>query len=141
MKDLFVSYELAKKFKELGFDEPCFLSYRNSDGEEQLIPTGMPKPCKNSDLFITSNSDNCTAPLYQQVTDWLRKTYNIDIVIELAFSNHPAHHDGKWHYEGYEVTVWKNQEVAKDLTANNFIDYYIALNYAIKEVIMLIDNA
>lgn len=133
MNKLFLPYEIAMLAKINGFDEPCLLSYRNSDGEEQLIPTGIPKHCKNSDFFIKSNQDNCSAPLYQQALDWLREKHSIHINI----------------YEGHdEDKIWWNAELTKVQLGYNYDPintddigadtYYEVLNKAIKEAIKLI---
>ncbi len=65
MKHLFVPYEFALLLKEKGFDESCFAHY-HKDGMLSDV-----RLMKNSE--ITNKYDSCTAPLYQQVSDWLYK--------------------------------------------------------------------
>jgi len=74
MKKQFVTYEIAKSLKELGFDEKCLGYYRNPD-----------------EFFITENGRGfnynkaswaISAPLWQQVVDWFDKVYNLLIVVK-----------------------------------------------------------
>lgn len=76
MKEQFVTYEIALKLKELGFDEEC-LAYFNNDKYRDLICT-----CENGmdgDFTVHHYSGDVNAPLWQQVIDWLRENYNIYI--------------------------------------------------------------
>ena len=71
MEKEFVTYEIALKLKELGFDEEVCGIYRGS----RLYPIlGFERvnSIKNSVI---------AAPLWQQVIDWFRKQY--DIVVEI----------------------------------------------------------
>ena len=62
----FISYEEALILKELGFNEPCFGYYRDSDG--QLFPY----------TYYEGQFDDLTlAPLYQQAFRWFREKYKI----------------------------------------------------------------
>ena len=93
MKEQFVPYEIANILKEKGFDEPCFGTY-NSFGDFIQSNSEYPLP-KNSDKlhddiwlkhiqthFPDHTPDMlCTAPLWQQVIDWLRDKHQIEIVL------------------------------------------------------------
>lgn len=69
MKEQFVSYEIALKLKELGFDEPCFGLYKN----EILY--------RDYETFQWNEFSNCIkAPLWQQVEQFLRNKYNLIIL-------------------------------------------------------------
>jgi hypothetical protein len=70
MNNEFVSYEIALKLKELGFDEPCFGKIYADGGSEQLS-----YPYKNSDQIGKVTS--CSAPLYQQTFRWFMEKYNL----------------------------------------------------------------
>ena len=81
MNELFIPYEQALALKELGFDEPCFVTYnidkkisRNpSHNMEDLPIEGQPYYWNNSKINI-----NCiTTPLYQQAFRWFREKYKI----------------------------------------------------------------
>lgn len=76
MKKQFVTYEIALKLKELGFDEEC-LAYFNNDKYRDLICT-----CENGmdgDFTVHHYSGDVNAPLWQQVIDWFIENYNIYI--------------------------------------------------------------
>lgn len=91
MKTQFVTYEIALKLKELGFDESClacftsrlsgkdFTEFWFSDqiwGNSDFHPDV--RICKNTDF---TNEKSCTAPLWQQVIDWFIDNYNYNIEI------------------------------------------------------------
>lgn len=106
MKEQFVTYEIALKLKELGFDEPCFGYYDEESFYKDVIA------CSEFDLnyaggrnvfhenfhAITNNEldelgsfsmkydteesyDRWGAPLWQQCEQWFRDKYNIHITI------------------------------------------------------------
>ena len=83
MKEQFVPYDMALKLKELCFNEPCFCfytykkeirRYTNFDGDLNQLQS-----LKNSS--ITVSDEWCTAPLWQQVIDWLRDKHSLDVII------------------------------------------------------------
>ena len=79
MKEQFVTYEIALKLKELGFDEEC-LAYFNNDKYRDLICT-----CENGmdgDFTVHHYSGDVNAPLWQQVIDWFDNK-NIIIGIDI----------------------------------------------------------
>lgn len=87
MQNLFVSYEIAKQLKEKGFDVPCFATYNK---EKKL--NGLPlydMEDKSADA-LTYNWQNSkihesviTAPLYQQVIDWIYLKYSIILIYNI----------------------------------------------------------
>ena len=88
MKNQFVTYEIALKLKELGFDEECFCTYhntelsRNPSHKMDATPIqGIPYTWKNSKVH---NSIIC-APLWQQAIDWFREKYDIHISFEPVY--------------------------------------------------------
>ena len=87
MKKQFVTYEIALKLKELGFDKKC-LAWFAENKEIQIAPDvykkWTSKPLTNLNIIKVFNIDCITAPLYQQVTDWFREKHNIHIEIELT---------------------------------------------------------
>ena len=85
MKKQFIPFYLCLKFRELGFDEPCFTYYFTDgvlsdaieDTEEAIYP--------GDGKFLESvNSDNLgiSALLYQQAFDFLREKRNLHIEFE-----------------------------------------------------------
>jgi len=91
MKNEFVSYEIALKLKELGFNEPCFDNY-NSIGELWQMRLN-----KQSTVDMA-----CLAPLYQQVFRWFRKQFNWQSSIE-------ATKDQLDHELGYNYWIWNSE--------------------------------
>jgi hypothetical protein len=76
IKDQFVSYEIAKEFKELGYDEPCLGYYYIFEHENCfLISTIVNRNSEWDNGFIS-------APLWQQAIDWFRENHDIIIMIE-----------------------------------------------------------
>ena len=67
MKKQFVTYEIALKLKELGFDEPCLYSFEFGNGglECKLNP--------NLKSNTTCDIGEITAPLWQQAIEFLLK--------------------------------------------------------------------
>lgn len=84
MEKQFVTYEIALKLKELGFDEPC-LAYFESvyDGLTQkhagrLVLGNKPEHLQSyKQLIYIFGQNNQLAPLWQQVIDWLREKHSI----------------------------------------------------------------
>jgi hypothetical protein len=74
MEKEFVTYELALKMKQLGFDEPC-LGFYNKEDRPNL---GY---CTNSFQDDTTLEIKCTAPLYQQAFRWFREKYKLHSTI------------------------------------------------------------
>ena len=68
MQKQFVTYEIAKKLKELGFDEECFGYYSYS----KKLFLGNGKDAYNY-------KDIISAPLWQQAIDWIAEKYKIEI--------------------------------------------------------------
>lgn len=75
MKDQFVTIEIAKKLKELGFNEWCFARYMDIS-HALRIKTTQP----NSEL----TEELIACPLWQQAIDWLRENKNIHIAEDLS---------------------------------------------------------
>jgi hypothetical protein len=69
MKNLFVSYKIAKLLKKRGFDEPC-LGYF-APLKTELTPWYNPE--------ITNQGEFILAPIHQQALGWLLEKHNLDI--------------------------------------------------------------
>ncbi len=134
MKHLFVSYEIAKKLKEKGFDKNCFRFWKiehrlyESDKIEaaaELITDDEKYLIIQKDLdfkFIL-------APLYQQVIDWFREKHKI--VIGITYLRDVE--EDLWYFDIVEIN--KNYDTG---TSIDYKTYYKALNAAIEESIKLI---
>jgi len=78
MKNEFIPYEEALALKELGFDEPCLVTYR---GGSLYASGGLSRYHDEGDWRYERNmgdGDNwVAAPLYQQAFRFFREKYNI----------------------------------------------------------------
>ena len=72
MREQFVTFEIALKLKELGFDEGCLAVYFKN--KFQLVKGFN---INNVDLHVANEMDAILAPLWQQVIDWFREKYNL----------------------------------------------------------------
>ena len=118
MRDLFVSYELAVKLKEKGFDEPCFGYY--ADGNWSVFADTT--TCNTNSEF----GFYPTSPLYQQVIDWFREKHEIEI--------HAVKQIEEDEYGG--IVGWVGVEDYSSKSCKP--TYYEALNEAIKKALKLI---
>lgn len=131
MKHLFVPYELALKLKEKGFDEECFYRY-NHNGSGSPNPKWDGKLVNNRKWERFADYDDCiAAPLYQQVVDWFREKYSIEIEIASTM-------EGGYYY--YIFTNTEDEERFEDLeyTEKKKLTYYEALTKAIEEAFTLL---
>lgn len=154
MKKEFVTYEIALKLKELGFDEPCFGYYTimknwmistdpkyNTD-PHFIGPNWCTEDMKMRFMYVVNsfgdrdstvkNSEftkaihNIAVPLWQQCIDWFREKHNMYIEIT---------------YEGglqkdtslYSFQIWSNQTSDK----SDKMNYYKAREQAILKAIEL----
>jgi hypothetical protein len=86
MRKEFVSYEIALKLKELGFDEPCLTYYYEFTSD---LRTHIGVDIGNAWTYAGTNKLGFTlAPLYQQVFKWLRNEYAIDFSINTIYSKY-----------------------------------------------------
>jgi hypothetical protein len=130
MKDLFVPYELAVKLKEVGFKVPCLAYCRIINGEEtelEMNPT-------SGSLYDwnTSHDILISAPLWQQVIDWIREENKI--VVEI----HQLHNSKyeliyTWHVYSDSLILTQKIDSADKL-------YYRCLQSGIEKAIELIQK-
>ena len=139
MKKLFVSYELAVRLKEKGFNEPCFAIYDN--GRFLLRYKSINSKLKrNVKMDKKINQPLVSVPTFQQVTDWLREKHDIHIHISRLYcyvDNKPRTFDG-W------CVYVDNGIEDSDLECNSMFiktfypTYNEALDKAIEEALKLI---
>ena len=83
MEKQFVTYEIALSVKELGFNEECLACYSPhlGNGVFELTSKGSSNEKSSfNERFIKAGAVNgCSAPLWQQVIDWLREKHGIII--------------------------------------------------------------
>lgn len=99
-ESLFVPYEIAVKLKEVGFDEPCFNYYHNDNDDSNdksfyLFEFMHTFGIKNSERVTNQGFENTiSAPMYQQIVDWLSEKFNIDVLLDITYDNK----NGNWYY-------------------------------------------
>lgn len=98
----FVSFDIAKKLKEKGFDIPCIYAYCEKGGWNKYTqkrepityilrtdgnPFGTYYSGKNwnEKYEINKNKIQCSAPTISQVLKWFREEKEIDIVLSPVF--------------------------------------------------------
>ncbi|GIM60058.1 hypothetical protein CAPN008_01080 [Capnocytophaga canis] len=129
LKNIFVSYEIAQKLKEIGFDEPC-ISYYEKDNPNVRLNEKTQGTIKHNGLLIY-----VSAPTWEQVFDWFRSKnfyfsiihsyeeseswYNV-IHIELDFYKdvdlEDKDSDGHYYYDisgGFKGNVKDREEMIK----------------------------
>jgi hypothetical protein len=129
MKELFVSYKLAKVLKEKGFDEEC-IAYQNKDGTPQV---GSILEVYNVILTRNGNKnyDTIPVPLYQQVIDWFREKHKINI-IDNYYPN-----TKEWGFSVYSLDLTGVELIAHLRKENHSLKY----NSSRKAVIAGIEHA
>ena len=134
MKEQFVTYEIALKLKELGFDEFCFAHYFNGDliTKTAILKSSTMQYYQQNNINPSNQykDKNCTAPLWQQVIDWFREVKNINVEVwydntqddgfpwlyEIYIDNKEHQHDGSYYdsfYEAREQAILKAIELIK----------------------------
>ncbi|MCM1168923.1 MAG: hypothetical protein NC324_03200 [Bacteroides sp.] len=73
-KEYYCSYELSKKLKAAGFDEPCDHYYFKDDGELKSVNSADNYNVRGQETFTS-------APLLYQAQKWLREVNEIDVLI------------------------------------------------------------
>jgi hypothetical protein len=87
MKKEFVSYEVALKLKEFGFDEPCITYYYELTSN---LRTHLGVDILNAWTYTGNKKLGFTlAPLYQQVFRWFREKYGLEIILRPDAINAP----------------------------------------------------
>lgn len=129
MKKQFVTYEIALKLKELGFDEECLARY------EGINWLGSIKEWTGHKLEITFTPSQDTfswqlasAPLWQQVIDWFREKHQLHIELQT----------GDFKYYGVLYKSNENKHIGHDIWSTlDEIDYNDAREQAILKAIEL----
>jgi hypothetical protein len=131
----FVTFKIAKKLKEKGFNEPCFLHYTNIGGVFSNSIDTYDRPNQEldySDFQLCFNDGNSIgfidAPTTAQALKWLRKEKRIDA--GAIWSNN----DKVW--VGY-VNEMDMPDLVSDcvLPHNSYDDYEEAALHAIEYVL------
>jgi hypothetical protein len=100
MNNEFVSYEIALKLKELGFDESCFTYYYELTSN---LRTHLGVDINNAWTYSGNKKLGFTlAPLYQQVFRWFREKHNWQFIIQATKDKHS-------HELGYNYWIWNSK--------------------------------
>lgn len=118
--EYFVTFEIAKKLKDKGFQKKCLAYYDVEDNVGLLYNTQYTNevlPCQYTDLLqchntgeaetLPDNSCFCVdAPTISQVLKWLREDKNIHIIVEIS--------DSGWYYTLYPNVRWEDSKLKSD---------------------------
>ena len=106
MKNQFVPYSIALALKELGFDEPCIAFYKGETLLSEFILDNSRTVFYTQIADTIINSNEISAPLWQQVIDWCRKKHQTIIAIH-------AYHDldavDKVNQILWDFTLWDEE--------------------------------
>ena len=105
MNEDFVTYELAVKLKEKGFNEPCYGYYHRDGGDDSF------ELCGDRDFQNSKNQYRVAAPTISQVLKWLREEKKIVISI----FPHPC---------GWQADIYKDVHQYYDSEAERYLMYY-----------------
>ena len=129
MKEDFVTFELAKKLKEKGFNKPCVAYYIPNCSKLYFNTAILLKKSTVADCLFSNNttpigyicSTFIDAPIISQVLKWLREEKNIFVVVFIDDdSDYPVtynifngadcvyHH----HEEYFALSEWSKCELA-----------------------------
>lgn len=81
MERHYVTFEQAKLFKELGFDEPCNRFYNNNGDISDLLEPEDIKYFNNRRADV-QQTFACMAPEQWQVVEWLLTNYGIWVSVQ-----------------------------------------------------------
>ena len=91
MKKLFVTYEIAKRLKEKGFNKQCLGFYSSFDTSKEVFRCrGTEKWPVVSLSSLKGGSELTPAPTYSQVIDWFRDDF-IYFIEEPHRESNPAY--------------------------------------------------
>ncbi len=120
MEDQFVTYEIALKLKELGFNQPCLGFYNKKN--EFLLNHQFEHYCSPFKIIKT--------PLWQQAIDWLR-------YLGVLFELFPV---DSWYRWSYRISMQDIMSPFYIITNDiiEFTSYEEAREYGILEALKLI---
>jgi hypothetical protein len=135
MENLFVPYEIAKQLKEKGFNEQCLSTYTwngiKTTYDTLTCISENPQTIKER---LNKNNDKytCSAPMWQQVVDWLREEKNIqiNIVWNKFYPVAP--------YEWEVRPTWRDEPVRPYGMGGRQSTYYKSLERAINQALQFI---
>lgn len=120
MEKEFVSYEIALRLKELGFNESCFGYYNNMGN--YLEDSGKANHNCNKPGM---NGRYCTAPLRQQVFKWFRDNNSLYSEILLDKTTYPKY--------AYEISLYSDFGNYEKLNG----EFFLYSNYEEAEIVCI----
>ena len=120
MEKEFVPYEQALALKELGFDEPCIMTYLNGELDKELF-------LFNHSIRSHPTQEFISAPLYQQAFRWFREKGYLSYI--------EVFNDGKYDYTN--VSSYFSEEV--DYNDGPFDTYEEAELTCLKKLIEIVE--
>jgi hypothetical protein len=90
VKGEFVSYELALKLKQLGFDEPCFGYYYTLNGKDWKF-ADKHEYHEIDDQLVIGSKFTLLAPTFQQAFRWFREEHDLHYQLVPFFSDKESH--------------------------------------------------
>lgn len=141
MKNQFVTYEIALAVKKLGFNEPCFAYFKGSEFRF-AINVNDRITCR---LFILKDSsdllnEDCIAPLYQQVIDWFREKYKLNIRFDFVDIDRCAFVIENLSNIAPNFGIPEILEASSVANKEDFISYFKAREQAILKAIQIING-
>lgn len=118
MKNLFVPLNIAIRLKDLGFNEPCICGY-DRDGR---LRSKLTHSNDGSSIDWDQYDSHIPAPLWQQVTAWLRDTKKINLFVGFRMNVK------KWDVHYYDMNL-NGKEYVKLQTMDKFRDRIVFDTY------------
>lgn len=131
MKKQFVTYEIAKKLKELGFNEPCF-AYFFADTNELYESTVR--------MYNFNKGLETYAPLWQQAIDWLREEHLLYLNVYRVSYFHDEAHCWSLKYINNYARFHRDYPVDKAMCGVKEKDFYTARQKGIEEALKVISK-
>ena len=141
----FVTFEIAKKLKEKGFNEPCYMFYDKGGKLTSVIEYDATNSGIDINNLLIKNSRltagaECVAPTISQALKWLRKEKKIYIV-PLIYYDWSEDTNGtickEWLFWSYKVVRIDDGRIIYDELEENFENYEQA---ALAGIECVIDN-
>jgi hypothetical protein len=144
----FVTYDIAKSLKDLGFNEKCFGYFNEKKSffhheHPQAFYTrndSVESYCTNIFSKRVTRANACQAPLWQQVTDWLRIEHKININFDFVGIDSCSYIVENLNKIDPNFSTPEFLYVSDMSKSEDFMSYYNARKYAILKAIEIIRN-
>lgn len=144
MNKEFVSFEIAKELKELGFDEECFAGYQLDGNVNRTMrlfyrsssQRGITVHAPTYGKYSSQNKHIIKAPLISQVINWMREVHGI--VVDVFQESNILKYTGRWKVDISNLGIFQEEEFPQPGIVRD--DYLEALNSGILSAIEMIKN-